>query len=149
MPRERTSTLSFIKDRVWQQIQGWKAKLFSVRGREVLLKSIIQDISRAMALFWWNGDKENRRIHWVSWKTLCKLKCLGGMGFRDLEVFNQALLAKQCWRIMQQSTSFLTRVLKGRYFWRLRWGRDPLSYGESDVGERASEKGYSLESGKW
>ncbi len=33
-----------IKDRVWRCLQGWKEKLLSQAGREVLIKAVIQDI---------------------------------------------------------------------------------------------------------
>ena len=52
----------------------------------------------------------------MSWKKLCKSKLYGGMGFRNLEVFNLALLAKQGWQILSNPNSLMARVYKAKYF---------------------------------
>lgn len=42
-------------------------------------------------------------------------KKMGGMGFKDLRLFNNSLLAKQVWRLIRHPNSIVARVLKGRY----------------------------------
>lgn len=38
------------------------------------------------------------------------------MGFRDMALFNQAMLAKQGWRLMIRPNSLSSRLLKGKYY---------------------------------
>ena len=45
--------------------------------------------------FWWGTEKGKRKMTWAGWDTLIQKKSYGGMGFKDLRLFNQALLARQ------------------------------------------------------
>ncbi|XP_041011395.1 uncharacterized protein LOC121255185 [Juglans microcarpa x Juglans regia] len=59
---------------------------------------------------------QNSKMHWLNWKGLGKGKQVGGLGFRDFEDFNKALLAKQEWRLITNTQSLASRVLKAKYF---------------------------------
>lgn len=50
--RNKKASLNYIKERVWNRLQGWKQKLLSQVGREVLLRVVVQAISTfAMGCF--------------------------------------------------------------------------------------------------
>jgi hypothetical protein len=43
-------------------------------------------------------------------------KSKGGMGFCDLESFNKAFLANQCWHILHNPDSLSAKILKTKHF---------------------------------
>uniref|UniRef100_A0A803PQN1 Reverse transcriptase domain-containing protein n=1 Tax=Cannabis sativa TaxID=3483 RepID=A0A803PQN1_CANSA len=112
----------------------WSHKFFSKAGKEVLLKSVIQaipsyamscyklpasichKIEKLMAQFWWGSFGNHSKAHWKSWPSLCQSKFFGGLGFRSLIHHNQALLAKQAWRVLTTPDSIASQILKARYF---------------------------------
>ena len=76
-------------------------------------KEKYKEMNSAMAKFQWGQKKNEVRIHWKSWKSLTKAKAVRGMGFKDFEMFNTVLLAKQGWRLMQNKNTFWAKVMKG------------------------------------
>lgn len=40
----------------------------------------------------------------------------GGLGFRDMELFNQAVIEKKVWRVLRNPSSLVAQVLKQCYF---------------------------------
>jgi hypothetical protein len=61
-------------------------------------------------------------------------KSEGGLGFRDLDMFNKALLAKQGWRLLQNPDSLTAKIFQAKYysnssFWRPFWGTARLLLG--------------------
>jgi hypothetical protein len=63
--------------------------------------------------FRWGGDKNKHKIHCKKWEKIVILKSEGGMRFRELELFNQAMLAKQGWRLLPKPDLLCVMVLKG------------------------------------
>lgn len=72
-------------------------------------------IQSVLTRFWWDNSNGDRKICWLAWDKLTKPKSLGGLAFRDVQMFNQTLLGKIAWRILKNPDCLLSRVLKGKY----------------------------------
>ena len=77
---------------------------------------MIKDLEVLTRKFWWGYGGDSRKVHWVNWKKLCQAKDVGGMGFKEIEKFNDTLLAKQVCRMINNPDSLYHRVFKVRFF---------------------------------
>ena len=130
----KKGTFKHLSERVWDNVKGWMGKCLSAGGKEVLIKSVAQaipvysmscfkipgglceHINAIIRKFRWGCKEGQRKPAWVSWEVMTRPKYLGGLGFRDLELFNLALLARQAWRVLHDPTSLSPRILKASYY---------------------------------
>lgn len=74
------------------------------------------DLTGIIREFWWGVENGKRKAAWIAWKDRTLKKCCGGMGFKDLRLFNQAMLPRQAWRLIEFPDSLCARLLKAKYF---------------------------------
>ena len=78
--KSKTQVLAEIKERVGKKLAGWKGKLLSTRGREILIKAAAQtvptytmscfqlpntlcdDLERMMRNFWWGQRNQETKL---------------------------------------------------------------------------------------
>jgi len=77
--------------------------------------SLCKRIQSILTRFWWDSKPDIRKISWVSWDTLTLPKAEGGLGFREIAQFNDALLGRISWKILNCPDSLLAQVLLGKY----------------------------------
>lgn len=132
--KARKKTFGYIKQKIWSRVQGWQEKLLSKAGKEILVKAVAQaiptyamscfditkglcdDLSTMIGRYWWSQQDKIHKIHWLSWEKLSRPKKKGGLGFRDLHLFNQAMLARQAWRLLTCPDNLCAKVLKAKYY---------------------------------
>lgn len=110
--KSKSQIFNFVKEAARKRNRSWKNGFLSEAGKNTLIKSVIMalpvyamscfripnkildEITRMITRFWWNGDEEHRKMLWVAWKEMTESKKMGGLGFKELRVFNDALLSK-------------------------------------------------------
>jgi len=122
-----------IIDMIKQRALNWSSRFLSFDGKMVLLKSALSTtptytmtcfklptslckrIQSAQTRFCWDANTKRKKMAWNSWKRMTKSVKNGGLGFQDLQSFNDALLAKVSWRVLTTLDCLLSRVLLGKY----------------------------------
>lgn len=82
----------------------------------LLPKTLCKELAALMSKFWWEHKENDKKIKWMSWGKIGVSKYNGGLGFREVESFNKAFLAKQVWRVLINQSSIVARVLKDKYY---------------------------------
>ena len=80
-----------------------------------LPNKILQGIDRVNRNFLWGSTKQTRKMHWVKWEKVTKLKDLERLGLQSAKERNITLLAKLNWRLHTERNSMWARVIKMKY----------------------------------
>ena len=78
--------------------------------------TVCDKLDAIIRAFWWAYDLGTRKLHFINWNEVCTPESEGGLGLKRFELMNQAMLAKQFWRIAHNPQSLLARTLKVKYF---------------------------------
>ncbi|CAA7042763.1 unnamed protein product [Microthlaspi erraticum] len=131
--RKKKDLFSLIVDRIHQRSVKYSSRFLSSAGKLTMLKSVLsamptysmscfklpaglcKRIQSALTRFWWDTKIGERKMCWLSWDKLTRSKRDGGLGFRDIQSYNDAFLAKLSWRILTNPECLLARVLQGKY----------------------------------
>jgi hypothetical protein len=122
------------KERMTKRFTSWVERYMPGGAKEVLIKLVAQEIATyvmgvfklptylykeltpMIRYFWWGEEGGQRKVHWLTWEKLIMPKCLRGLGFQDMHQLNQALLARQAWRLIQLPDNLCARLLKAKYY---------------------------------
>jgi hypothetical protein len=128
--------LKTIKERLVHKFNNWVERNMSSRAKEVMIKTVAQaiptymmsvfklptnlcdELTQLIRYFLWGEEAGHQKVHWIAWDKLLWPKDRGGIGFRDLWLFNQALFARQVWWLIQFLDSLCARLLKAKYYLR-------------------------------
>ena len=122
-----------IEQRFCRRLALWKIHYISKGGRLALIKSTLSNLPiYIMSLFRLPRRVKSRlekiqrdflrskgnlekKIHLVSWDTVCLNKKNGGLGIHSLSILNRALLRKWIWRFSMEVNSPWRHLLSIKY----------------------------------
>jgi hypothetical protein len=74
-------------------------------GIFILPKKILKDINHRFNRFLWNGNESSYAKAKVAWSDLCYPKKEGGLGLKDLDVWNKSSMMRHVWSLFARSGS--------------------------------------------
>ena len=122
-----------MEEKLRKRLSLWKRQYLSKGGCLTLLKSTLSSLptyflsifvipkkvctrlEKILRDFLWGSGALENKPHLVSWKVICTAKKDGGLGIRNLAIFNKALLGKWLWRFANENESLWKQIISSKY----------------------------------
>ncbi|KAL8507357.1 hypothetical protein ACS0TY_018052 [Phlomoides rotata] len=132
----QVSEWDYVIQKIKNRLRRWEGLKISIGGRLTLLNAVLSSLP-VYFLSTYRAPKsvvrENVKLHRIFFWGVVRVraKCLGssgrqyaiikswGLGVKNIECFNKALMGKWAWRFLVEKGSLWTRVIKSR--WGLSW----------------------------
>ena len=131
---------SNLVDKIMARIRVWATRNLSFAGRAALINGVIfglfnywasilllpqavlSKITVACRNYLWGGFDTYTRVPHISWSNSCHSKQYGGLGIKDFEAWNKAIIAKLVWAVAQKKEVLWVKWVHGRYIKQADWG---------------------------
>ncbi|XP_026398797.1 uncharacterized protein LOC113294610 [Papaver somniferum] len=115
------------------RLQSWQGKLINQAGRSTQIQAVVgtmdnfqlgclkipyKSIKKLEPLqrnYWWNKPS-SKGCKIIGWSEVSKPKRMGDLGFKNIKLFNEALLTKLAWRMLHEKDAKWVQMLQARYF---------------------------------
>ncbi|XP_052627637.1 uncharacterized protein LOC128134199 [Lactuca sativa] len=123
-------------EKIKMRIFNWKCKTLSFAGRLQLINSVLTSIhvywasifkipiatineieKMCRSFLWANGEIVKGKAK-VKWQDICKPKEYGGLGIKNLRRWNDALLAKHVWNVINNKNSLWVQKKSKSWTWK-------------------------------
>uniref|UniRef100_A0A803PCI5 Reverse transcriptase zinc-binding domain-containing protein n=1 Tax=Cannabis sativa TaxID=3483 RepID=A0A803PCI5_CANSA len=137
--RISSAECSVLVEKMTSRIKLWSSWNMSFAGRVVLInsvlltihtywsqililpKKVIKDIESICRSFLWTQKSNMNGPGSIAWDNLCKSKKAGGIGFHDIEKWNQAAVAKHVWEIANKKDNLWVKWVHSVYIDQENW----------------------------
>ena len=134
-----------VLEKMEKRLAGWKRMYLSKGGRLTLIKSTLSNIPTYFLSFFpipaalahwmekmqrdfsWGGLGDELKFYLVKWDTICNPIQCGGLGVRNLIMFNGALLGKWLWRYGHECEALWRQVIDCKYAFEVGGGTTSVS----------------------
>ncbi|CAM8945788.1 unnamed protein product [Rhodiola kirilowii] len=126
--------------KITSRLDCWSNRFLSRAGRKVLVSSVLQsmifywarvcllpktiihEVNAICARFLWRGNCDKEGGHLVKWADVCRVKEEGGLGLKNLECMNYAMVIGQLWGNKGRRSGMWFEWLdkywnKGKHWW--------------------------------
>ncbi|XP_026378591.1 uncharacterized protein LOC113273032 [Papaver somniferum] len=80
-------------------------------------KTICNEINAIQRDFFWNKEQDKSiGVYYFDWDAVNKPKELGGLEFKNMEIFNMAMLTKIAWRLVSEPDSLWSSTMKASHY---------------------------------
>ncbi|XP_074315473.1 uncharacterized protein LOC141651673 [Silene latifolia] len=128
-----------LVERVVDRIRSLGSRKLSYAGRIVLIKAVLTTLHRywgrifilpktvigrieaVCRAYLWHGTDQNESPALVSWEQVRKPKKQGGLGFKDLHLWNVASISKYAWWVTQKKYHLWVRWVHAVYIKQSDW----------------------------
>ncbi|XP_026383875.1 uncharacterized protein LOC113279398 [Papaver somniferum] len=115
------------------KLQLWQGKLVNQAGRTTQIQAVVASMAQFQLGCLKIPEKSARKLEslqrnycwnkaskkgckFIGWKELNKPRRMGGLGFKNTRIFNEALLTKLAWRMLRETEAKWVQLLQARYF---------------------------------